>query len=148
MKKLILFLFVLIQIDISAGVVDTVSIPSDVMQSEFKAVIVLPEIYASSPEKSWPVVYLLHGWSGKYSDWIRKADLATLSDKCNFIIVCPDGGYAGWYLNSPLKTKSQYDTYIAREVVNYIDENYQTIGDSTGRFISASKKGGKISIIK
>ena len=41
MKKLIFFIFIFAQIKISAGIVDTVSIQSEVMQSEFKTVIVL-----------------------------------------------------------------------------------------------------------
>ena len=143
MKKLIFFIFIFVQIDISAGIVDSVSIPSKAMQREFNAVIVLPEIYANSPEKSWPVVYLLHGWSGKYSDWIRNADLSSLSDKYEFIIVCPDGGYAGWYLNSPLKKDSQYETYIAKEVINYIDNNYRTNANCKNSFICGLSMGGQ-----
>jgi putative tributyrin esterase len=143
MKKILLLILVFVQINITAAVIDTVLIPSQVMQKEFKAVLVLPDKYAEDKNDSWPVVYLLHGWSGNYSNWIHKADLATLSDKYDFIIICPEGGYAGWYLDSPLKKDSQYETYIAREVVKYIDENYQTIKDSTGRFICGLSMGGQ-----
>lgn len=138
-----LLAIILLQVTIYAGIVDTVSIPSETMQTEFKAVIVLPDDYSENQADLWPVVYLLHGWSGKYSDWIRNTDLATLSDKYKFLIVCPDGGYAGWYLDSPLKKDSQYETYIAKEVVQFIDKHYRTIKDSTGRFITGLSMGGQ-----
>ena len=77
--------------------VDTVTIYSEAMHKSPKAVIVLPNHYNSDNMDAFPVVYLLHGWSGNYSNWINKADLQTLVDKYNIIIVCPDGGYAGWY---------------------------------------------------
>lgn len=120
---------------------DTLTITSQAMAKSPKAVVVLPEQYQKSGAR-FAVVYLLHGWSGSYRDWPTKMDLKPLADKYGFIIVCPDGGYAGWYVNSPLKKDSQYETYIAKEVVDYIDRNYRTIADSTGRFLCGLSMGG------
>ena len=47
------------------------------------------------------------------------------------------------YLDSKIKNDSQYETYIAKEVVQFVDENYQTIIDSTGRFITGLSMGGQ-----
>ena len=142
MKRILFSFIVLIQVNLFAGIADTVSIPSKVMQTDFKAVVVLPDNYFEEKDQSWPVVYLLHGWSGKYRNWAKKTDLKILADKYEYIIVCPDGGYAGWYLDSAIKKDSQYETYIANEVVQFIDENYQTTKDSTGRFITGLSMGG------
>ncbi|MCK5032803.1 MAG: esterase family protein [Calditrichia bacterium] len=143
MKKLIFLILIFAHIKIFAGIVDTVSVPSEVMQKEYKAVIVFPDKYLANHDEYWPVVYLLHGWSGKYSDWAKKTDLGTLADKYEFIIVCPDGVYAGWYLDSPLIKDSQYETYIAKEVVQYVDENYRIIAKTKGRFICGLSMGGQ-----
>ncbi|HPC35157.1 MAG TPA: alpha/beta hydrolase family protein [Candidatus Marinimicrobia bacterium] len=120
---------------------DTLVIPSKAMSKSPKAVVVLPDAYQKSHNR-FPVVYLLHGWSGSYRDWPTKMDLKPLADKYGFIIVCPDGGYAGWYVNSPLIKDSQYETYIAKEVVDFIDNNYRTVADSTGRFLCGLSMGG------
>lgn len=120
---------------------DTLEVPSKAMAKSLKAVIVLPGRYQNT-KKSYPVVYLLHGWSGSYRDWPTNMNLKPLSDRYGFIIVCPDGGYAGWYLDSPLKKDSQYETYIAQEVVDYIDNNYRTIADANGRFLCGLSMGG------
>jgi putative tributyrin esterase len=120
---------------------DTLEVPSQAISKTFKAVVVLPGRYHKS-KKSYPVVYLLHGWSGSYRDWSTNTNLKPLADRYGFIIVCPDGGYAGWYLDSPLKKDSQYETYIAKEVVDFIDHNYRTIADSRGRFLCGLSMGG------
>ena len=143
MKKLLILIFIFIQFSITASVVDTVSILSTAMQTECKAVVVVPDKYSENKNITWAVVYLLHGWSGKYSDWANKTELEGLADKYEFIIVCPDGGYAGWYLDSPINKNSQYETYIAFEVIDFVDKNYRTIKDSTGRFITGLSMGGQ-----
>jgi len=124
-----------------AAQLDTLIVPSAAMSKKPKAVVVLPEQYLKSQSR-FPVVYLLHGWSGSYRDWPTKIDLKPLADKYGFIIVCPDGGYAGWYINSPLIKDSQYETYIAKEVVAFVDKNFRTIADSTGRYLCGLSMGG------
>jgi S-formylglutathione hydrolase FrmB len=59
------------------------------------------------------------------------------------IIVCPDGGYAGWYLDSPLNKDSQYESYIVFDVVDYIDKNYQSIANEKGRALCGLSMGGQ-----
>ncbi|MCK4297686.1 MAG: esterase family protein, partial [Candidatus Marinimicrobia bacterium] len=80
--------------------------------------------------------------SGCYEDWSRHMDLRPLADKYNLIIVCPDGGYAGWYIDSPLVEDSQYETYISNEVVAFVDEHYRTIAEKDGRVICGLSMGG------
>jgi len=126
---------------LAAAQLDTLAISSPAMQKNPKAVVVLPDQYQQTASR-YPVVYLLHGWSGSYRDWPAKIDLKPLADKYGFIIVCPDGGYAGWYVNSPIRKDSQYETYIAQEVVAFIDKNYRTVADSTGRFLCGLSMGG------
>jgi len=124
-----------------AASLDTVVIKSKAMQKKPRAVIVLPDAYHES-KAGFPVLYLLHGWSGSFQDWSKHMDLRPLSDRYQIIIVCPDGGYAGWYIDSPLKKDSQYETYISEEVVCYIDKQYRTIADTDGRFICGLSMGG------
>jgi len=138
--KLVLFGLLLVS-SLFPAQLDTLEVSSKAMSKSFKAVIVLPGRYQKS-KKSYPVVYLLHGWSGSYRDWPTKMNLKPLSDRYGFIIVCPDGGYAGWYLDSPLNSDSQYETYIAKEVVDYIDNNYRTIANANGRFLCGLSMGG------
>lgn len=142
MKILTSFFFVFIlalsQI-LPAAQVDTVDIYSKKMDKSHRAIVVVPE---ADTQTEFPVVYLLHGWSGNYRNWFDKANLPQLSDHYQMILVCPDGGYAGWYLDSPLKKDSQYESYIVFDVVTYVDEYYPTIADSSGRAICGLSMGG------
>src|SRR5215217_7194251 len=81
--------------------IDTVSVYSQVMKKNLKAVIVRPDRYNAAQEL--PVVYLLHGYSGNHADWITKAvGFQKAADIHNMIIVCPDGGFSSWYWDSPV----------------------------------------------
>lgn len=120
---------------------DTVIIKSKAMHSKPKAVVVIPDSYQQTKSR-YPVIYLLHGWSGSYRDWSQHMDLRPLADRYQFIIVCPDGGFAGWYLDSPLQKDSQYESYISQEVIHYIDKHYRTVAKAEGRFICGLSMGG------
>ena len=140
--KRILFLIILVGYSVIWGArVDTVAIPSREMGKTYSAIVVVPEQYLDTEER-FPVVYLLHGWSGGYRDWMRHTDLALLADRYGFILVCPEGGYDGWYVNSPILPEFQYETYISRTVVYYIDNHYRTVASRRGRFITGLSMGG------
>lgn len=140
MKLTALTIFIL-HLELLPAELDTIAIYSKAMDTTRNAIVVLPDAYFST-DKSFPVVYLLHGWSGSYKDWASHMDLRPLADKYGFIIVCPDGGYAGWYIDSPYERKSRFETYIAQEIPDFIDSHYRTIRDSRGRFICGLSMGG------
>jgi len=127
---------------LNAALIDTIQIKSNAMNIIPNAIIVTPDSYQNDDSSRYPVVYLLHGWSGNYLNWHQKSDLGLLADQYNLIIVCPDGGYAGWYINSPLIKESQYETYIANEVVEFIDKHYRTKNNMNNRAICGLSMGG------
>ncbi|MFZ4428547.1 MAG: alpha/beta hydrolase [Saprospiraceae bacterium] len=120
---------------------DTVETFSASMRKNIKAVIIMPDDYkASNP---LPVVYLLHGYSGNYSDWVVRAKgVDQLADLHEMIIVCPDGGYGSWYWDSPVDSSSRYETYIAKELVAWVDARYATVRSPKGRAITGLSMGG------
>ena len=125
-----------------AATVDTVSIYSNAMNKEFKAVVIKPDTYKKK-KSGFPVVYLLHGHGGWYANWIISVpDLKQQADKYNLIIVCPDGGYNSWYIDSPIDSTVKFETYISKEVPDYIDAHYNTIKDRKARAITGLSMGG------
>ncbi|MDF2433861.1 MAG: hypothetical protein JWP44_3492 [Mucilaginibacter sp.] len=125
----------------NAATVDTALTHSAVMHKDIKAIVVKPADYAAS--KRFPVIYLLHGYSGNYSDWIKKVPaIADLADTYHVIIVCPDGNFAGWYFDSPTNSEWKYETFVAVELVNYIDKHYATMPDKKHRAITGLSMGG------
>lgn len=111
------------------------------MNKEIEAIVITPEGY--SAQQSYPVLYLLHGYSDKYDGWISKVPaIEDYADLYNFIIVCPDGNYSGWYLDSPVDSTYRYETYTARELPQWIDEHFSTIRSREGRAVTGLSMGG------
>jgi putative tributyrin esterase len=128
-----------------ASTVDTLQIPSKAMSKTYKAAIVLPNSYAKG-KVNYPVLYLLHGAYGHFSDWLsstpNKNTVKDLADQYNIIIVMPEGEVFSFYLDSPVNKGSQFETYITSEVVQMIDKTYRTINDKKGRVITGLSMGG------
>jgi S-formylglutathione hydrolase FrmB len=140
-KNLALILFcVVLQRETRAATVDTVNTYSPSMKKTIKAVVITPDNYSSA--QALPVVYLLHGYSGNYADWIIKAKgFEKAADLYQMIIVCPDGNNS-WYWDSPVDTGYKYETYVSKELINWIDGKYKTIKSRKGRGITGLSMGG------
>jgi S-formylglutathione hydrolase len=114
--------------------------------------IYLPPGYESS-SKIYPVIYLLHGFGGDERSFVGEVteplailiiDSAIESGLLKeTIIVMPNAKtkYGGsYYLNSELT--GNYEDYIAKELVGFIDNKYRTIQDRSGRAIAGASMGG------
>lgn len=140
--KYFLVVVAFLPLSLLAASVDTVNIYSNAMKKEFKAVVVKPDSYKKQ-KTGFPVVYLLHGFSGDFSNWIKKVPaIKEYADRYQVMIVCPEGGYSSWYFDSPVDPTMRYETYVAMEVPAYIDAHYKTIKDRKARAITGLSMGG------
>ncbi|MEZ4986350.1 MAG: alpha/beta hydrolase family protein [Saprospiraceae bacterium] len=126
------------------SLVRRVVIPSHAMEKVFNAVVILPETYyLDSTPRFYPVVYLLHGYSGNYANWYeRMPELPALASEHQTIIVTPEGGYSSWYVNSYVDSTEHFFTYISQEVPSYIDGHFRTRPEATYRAITGLSMGG------
>ncbi|KAA5542874.1 alpha/beta hydrolase [Adhaeribacter rhizoryzae] len=128
-----------------AAKVDTLTIQSAAMNKTWRVGVVVPQSYKKA-KMAFPVLYLLHGYSGNFRDWLTKTPdkelLHRMADKYNMIIVTPDGGFSSWYLDSPLDKETQFETFITKELVDRVDKDYRTVKTREGRFISGLSMGG------
>ena len=137
----LLFAFIFSLSLFSFASVDTVSIYSNAMHKNIKAIVVKPKSYKK--EKDFAVVYLLHGAYGNYENWIKKVPaLQTYANMYKILIVCPDGADNSWYFDSPIDTTYKFETHIAYEVPAFIDANYKTKKDRKYRAIAGLSMGG------
>ncbi len=143
MKKYIAIFVGLFLVFISgqAASVDTVLVYSHSMNKSLKTVVISPDGYGQMD--SVPVLYLLHGYSGDYADWVKKSPgVKLLADRFNVLIVCPDGGFDSWYFDSPKDMSIRYESYISKELVDFVDHHYATIKSRKGRAITGLSMGG------
>lgn len=145
LRLIIIAIFSLICFNSNAASVDSLDVPSAVMNKAYKAAVVLPSSYAKN-QASYPVLYLLHGGGGHFRDWLTstpdKMLVKNLADKYNIIVVMPEGEAFGWYLDSPFDPANKFETYITKEVIQKIDNTYRTVRSNKGRVITGLSMGG------
>jgi S-formylglutathione hydrolase FrmB len=141
-RKLIITYITLFFVTLGYAQVDTLVVFSEAMQKEVKNVVILPEGYDSQSQGK-PVLYLLHGATGDYKNWVARVPaIKKLSTLHDMIVVCPDGGYTSWYFDSPIDPQMQYETYVAKELVEAVDANYNTMANKENRAITGLSMGG------
>ncbi len=123
-----------LSVGMQAAKVDTLSVHSDAMNKEVQVITICPD-KAMAGEKC-PVLYLLHGYGGNAGTWLGiKPELPRIADKEGIIFVCPDGKNS-WYWDSPLNKEYRYETFVSKELVNYIDKNFTTKAERGGRAVT------------
>ncbi|MFR3550574.1 MAG: alpha/beta hydrolase-fold protein, partial [Coprobacter sp.] len=121
MKKTLSFLlFIFCVFSLQAEIIKT-KVKSDAMNKDIPCVIITPEDY--TPSATYPVIYLLHGYGGNQNTWPDiKKDLSQTATQDSIIFVCPNGENS-WYWDSPFNKESQFETFISKELVSYVDKN-------------------------
>ncbi|WP_447768813.1 alpha/beta hydrolase [Sphingobacterium faecium] len=111
------------------------------MQKKVPVVIITPNIVKG---KSYKTVYILHGYSGNSERTYQQdiPDLTTKSQLFQTIYILPDGNFNSWYVDSPIDTGSQYQTFIGDELVKYVDAHYPVVSNRASRGILGWSMGG------
>jgi len=125
--------------------VDTLDVFSLSMQKTLKVAVTTPSTYQTSQDR-YPVIYLLHGGSGSFSDWHQKVTqkgiVNQLAETYNVVIVTPGVGPASYYYDSPLQDSVRYETYMIQELIPFIDSQYRTLAQKESRAITGLSMGG------
>ena len=112
-------------------------------------VVYLPPSYSREPARRYPVVYFLHGYAANVDAYVRLLRLQEAADKAiadgvkEMILVLPDAFtvYSGsMYSNSP--TTGDWEGYLSRDLVAYVDSHYRTIANRDSRGLSGHSMGG------
>ncbi len=111
--------------------------------------VYLPPSYATQPNRRYPVVYTLHGYGLHAEQWVGFANFANLEKDLaagaakEMILVAPDAyslQNGSFYSNS--KTTGDWETFVAVELVGYVDSHYRTIANRNSRGLTGHSMGG------
>ena len=122
--------------------VATVEFFSECVGRKLKYNVALPANYDSS-DRRYPVLYLLHGFSGNYTQWARFG-APSAAKTHELIVVMPDGGNS-WYIRwagSEAGQKNDWEGAIVKDLVAHVDSTYRTIAAREGRAIGGLSMGG------
>ncbi|HEX2910347.1 MAG TPA: alpha/beta hydrolase-fold protein [Chloroflexia bacterium] len=119
-----------------------------------KIPVYLPPSYSEDSAKRYPVVFMLHGFTGNSSMWLNVNSFYTPTVPERFERLVKDGdcgemilvfvdGYCAFggsqYVNSA--TTGQYEDYVVKDLVPYIDQKYRTLGAGS-RAVAGKSSGG------
>ena len=114
--------------------------------------VYLPPSYAQEPQKRYPTIYLLGGYGGDETQFAGAAgvDVGSLAMELRaagkmgeVILVLPDASNAyGGSFYARNAVIGDYRTYLAKELVTYIDAKYRTLADPNHRAIAGYSMGG------
>lgn len=123
---------------------------------------------ADAGTKRYPVIYLLHGYAGDETNWVKVGGLPGAADALGLqaIVIMPDGDdsfYASWVTPLPhaecLKhrpsafgrtekaethcvQRPRYEDYIVRDLVAHVEATYRAAADRRARAIIGLSMGG------
>ena len=158
MKKLFLPLIMLILFCISAnaGKVVTDSLYSNILKTTQKYNVYLPDGFDKADRK-YPVVYLLHGLYGCYSDWVKTGNMKLVADELiasgeakEMVIIMPNAGSADVrnYQNGYFNVEDwPYEDFFFQEFMPEVEKKYRIISDKQHRAIMGLSMGGGGSVV-
>src|SRR5882724_6024370 len=114
---------------------ETVQLQSKLLGKTLPYNVILPRDYQTSPRTRYPVLYLLHGFSGHYSDWVSKTNLADYAAAYRMIVITPEGN-DGWYTDSVGTATDKYESYILQDLIPDVDKKFRTIQTRYARGIA------------
>lgn len=129
-------------------VYDNLSMTSKILKGERKYAVYLPPDYETS-DRSYPVLYLLHGSGDDQTGWVQFGEVLNITDKAiregnatPMIIIMPDAntGRRG-YFNDP-KGDWNYEDFFFKELVPYVEKKYRIKGEKRFRAVAGLSMGG------
>ena len=130
-------------------VLDNLTMQSKILKMERKYAVYLPPDYETS-QRSYPVLYLLHGAGDDHTGWVQFGEVLNIADKAinsgsstPMIIVMPDAntGKRG-YVND-VKGEWRYEDFFFQEFMPYVEKTYRIKGEKRYRAVAGLSMGGE-----
>lgn len=141
-----LFLFSTISFGQKGKVIEERTLKSVALNRSVKYTIYLPADYETS-DRTYPVVYLLHGYTDNHTGWLQFGEINRLADAAiadgtipPMIIVMPNGD-SSWYINS-YDGKEKYEDFFVNEFMPTIEKTYRIKAERRYRGIAGLSMGG------
>jgi enterochelin esterase-like enzyme len=153
MKNLIctVFLFTCCFISVFAQtgrVFDNLSMKSEILDMERKYAVYLPPDYETS-ERSYPVLYLLHGGGDDQSGWVQFGEVLHITDKTikngtatAMIIVMPDANTGQRGYTNDVSGNWRYEDFFFEEFMPFIEGKYRIRTEKRYRAVAGLSMGG------
>ncbi|MBS1526866.1 MAG: esterase family protein, partial [Bacteroidetes bacterium] len=129
-------------------VYDNLSMPSKILKMERKYAVYLPPDYETS-DRSYPVLYLLHGAGDDQTGWVQFGEVLNITDRAikegkatPMVIIMPDAntGRRG-YFNDP-RGDWNYEDFFFKEFMPYVEKKFRIKSEKRYRAVAGLSMGG------
>jgi enterochelin esterase-like enzyme len=124
---------------------ETKELTSGALNRTMPYLVYLPPGYDSDSAQRFPVLYMLHGLGGNYTDW-RDGGLFATADRLisngdvpPFIMVLPQGDSGYWVDHA--NGGPRWGTYVVRDIVTAVDGGYRTLPSREFRAVGGMSMG-------
>jgi len=143
-----LILFVSPLLSQSGKVFDDLSMTSDILGGERKYALYLPPDYDTS-QRSYPVLYLLHGGGDDQTGWIQFGEVLRIADNAikegtatPMIIVMPDANTGRRGYRNDITGEWRYEDFFFEELMPFVESQYRIKGEKRYRAVAGLSMGG------
>ncbi len=127
-------------------VMDNLKMESKILKMERNYAVYLPPGYETS-ERSYPVLYLLHGATDDHTGWVQFGEVLHITDKAieegiatPMIIIMPDADTKVMgYFNVP---DYYYEDFFFNEFIPHVEQKYRIKGTKRFRAVAGLSMGG------
>lgn len=151
MKKIFLPLFLLTALGAlaqSGKVMDNLTVKSKILNMDRKYAVYLPPDYETS-QRSYPVLYLLHGAGDDQTGWVQFGEVLRIADKAiqdgiatPMVIIMPDANTGQRGYNNDINGKWRYEDFFFSELMPYVEKTYRIKGEKRYRAVAGLSMGG------
>ncbi|KPL12658.1 MAG: 1,4-beta-xylanase [Bacteroides sp. SM23_62] len=129
-------------------VYDNLSLESDILGMQRKYAVYLPPDYETS-ERSYPVLYLLHGGGDDQTGWIQFGEVLRIADVAiangtatAMIIVMPDANEGKRGCFNDIRGEWRYEDFFFEEFLPFVEKQYRIKGEKHYRAVAGLSMGG------
>ena len=140
------FLILFAAAQTTGKVLETQTIQSKVLGKNVNYTVYLPADYSTS-QRSYPVVYLLHGFTDDNTGWMQFGEINRYADKAiadgtipPMIIVMPNGD-SSFYINS-YDGKENYEDFFVNEFMPAVEKEFRIKAEKKYRGVAGLSMGG------
>src|SRR5690554_1333249 len=129
-------------------VFETRTVKSEILKMDRKYAIYLPEGYDQT-DRSYPVLYLLHGSGDNHTGWVQFGQVQNIADKAiaegsagPMIIVMPDADTERRGYFNIIEGTYNYEDFFFKELIPHIEKTYRVRSEKRYRAVSGLSMGG------
>lgn len=123
-------------------------VKSKILNMDRKYSVYLPPDFDQS-QRSYPVLYLLHGSGDDHTGWVQFGEVLHITDKAilegtatPMVIVMPDANTGKRGYNNDIEGKWLYEDFFFKELMPEVEKKFRIRGDKRYRAIAGLSMGG------